>query len=337
MKKMSFWLRRIFFIVSFTIAASVIASGQYNNSISGLVFDASGRRPVDNVYVELMNEVHSTLKRVRTDASGRFNFDRLSSGNFKVKVLTTGTNFAEQTQDVSIVSVPRSGGYSADKVYLEIYLQLDKRKINVGSSGTAGVLFAQDVPEQARKLYKKGIDRLEKDEELGLEDIKKSIEIFPSYYDALDRLGIEYVKRKNYQDAVPFLIKAIDINPRSFSSYYALGRAGLGLNQVKEALDAFRAATTINPQSFDANLWYGVSLRLNGDYGQAEKILLQAKLLSKKSPVAELHWQLALLYNRLGRNKEAADELEEYLKIKPDSPDAPKIKELISKLRKNAK
>lgn len=42
-------------------------------------------------------------------------------------------------------------------------------------------------------------------------------------------------------------------------------------------------------------------------------MLLDAKKLSQERSVPEIHWQLALLYNKLGRNKEAADELEEQI------------------------
>jgi hypothetical protein len=44
-----------------------------------------------------------------------------------------------------------------------------------------------------------------------------------------------------------------------------------------------------------------------------------------------------LLYNKVGRNKEAADELELYLKAQPDARDKKDIQDLIAKLRKESK
>lgn len=81
---------------------------------------------------------------------------------------------------------------------------------------------------------------------------------------------------------------------------------------------------------------YGTLLRVDGSYEQSEKVLLLAKKLSKDT-VPEVHWQLALLYNKLGRNKEAADELELYLKAQPDARDKKDIQDLIAKLRKESK
>ena len=58
------------------------------------------------------------------------------------------------------------------------------------------------------------------------------------------------------------------------------------------------------------------------------------KLAESKSPDA--HGQLALLFDDLKRYREAADELELFLKVLPDSKDTELIKELIQRLRQNA-
>ena len=170
----------------------------------------------------------------------------------------------------------------------------------------------------------------------GFDEIKEALKIFPAYYDALNALGREYVARKEYQKSLEYLIRSIDINQRSFSSFYALAYACYQLNHRPEALEAARGATIIQPSSVNAQLLYGTLLRLDGSYEKAEKVLLEAKKLSKDT-LPEVHWQLALLYNRVGRNKEAADELELYLKAQPDARDRKDIQDLIAKLRKQSK
>ncbi|HEU4390530.1 MAG TPA: carboxypeptidase-like regulatory domain-containing protein, partial [Blastocatellia bacterium] len=52
---------------------------QGRNAIYGTVFGES-RRPVADVYVELLDDVNTTLKQVKTDASGRFTFTGLVDG-----------------------------------------------------------------------------------------------------------------------------------------------------------------------------------------------------------------------------------------------------------------
>jgi len=54
------------------------------------------------------------------------------------------------------------------------------------------------------------------------------------------------------------------------------------------------------------------------------------------SKLPDAHWQLALLFNQLKRYKEAADELEMFLKVQPDARDAELIKKLIQRLRQQS-
>jgi len=323
-------------IVCFAAAGSNAAAHEANsltNRIEGIVWNPA-HRPVPDVYVELQNENYSTISKARTDSTGRFTFIGIQGGHYNVKVLTTGTNYLEYTEGFDVVNVVQG---SSDSVYLDVYLKFDKRKLNSGAATITEAIFVQDVPEEARKLYKKGVKDINEKGDKGFAEIEQALKIFPDYFDALNMLGREYVARKEYQKAVPYLIRSIDINRRSFSSFYALAYAAFELNHRPEALDAARAATILQSNSVNAQLLYGTLLRLDGSYQEAEKALLQAKKLSKDTPVAEVNWQLALLYNKLGRNKEAADELEEYLKLQPDAPNKKEIQGLIAKLRRPSK
>ena len=65
------------------------------------------------------------------------------------------------------------------------------------------------------------------------------------------------------------------------------------------------------------------------------RILEQADhLAASKSP--DVHWQLALLFNQVKRYKEAADELELFLKVEPDAKDTELIKKLIKRFRQQS-
>jgi len=306
-------------------------SSSLTNRIEGIVWDPH-RRPVSDIYVELQNENYSTVSRIRTDSTGRFSFSGVAGGHYNIKVLTTGTNYLEKTEGVDVVNVVQGG---SDSQYLDIYLEYDKRKFNSGSAGITDVVFVQEVPEEARQLYKKGLRDLN-DGDKGFNEIEQALKVFPAYYDALNTLGCEYVARKEYQKSLEYLIRSIDVNQRSFSSFYALAYACYQLNHRPEALEAARGATIIQPNSVNAQLLYGTLLRLDGAYEKSEKLLLEAKKLSNDT-IPEVHWQLALLYNKLGRNKEAADELELYLKLQPDARDKKEIQDLIAKLRKQSK
>ena len=320
-------------IVCFAAAgsrAAALEATSLTNRIEGIVWNPA-HRPVPDVYVELQNENYSTISKARTDSTGRFTFTGIQGGHYNVKVLTTGTNYLEYTEGVDLVDVVRGG---SDAVYLDIYLKIDKRKLPTGIAAMSGAVFVQQVPAEALRLYKQGLRDINDSAGKGFIEIDEALKIFPTYYDALNTVGCERVVRKEYEKGLPYLIRAIDVNQRSFSSFYALAYACYELNHRPEALQAGRAAVVLQPNSFNAQLLYGTLLRLDGRYQESEKALVEAEKLSKDTPVAEVHWQLALLYNRVGRNKEAADQLETYLKLDPDAAKKKEIQDLIAKLRK---
>ena len=60
-------------------------------------------------------------------------------------------------------------------------------------------------------------------------------------------------------------------------------------------------------------------------------------LFETSAPVAEIHWQLGLLYEKTGRYKQAADELESFLKAAPKNANTEQVKKLIENLRSKSK
>ena len=295
------------------------------NSISGHVADDS-RNALANFQVELLNDIDSVLQRTKTDSSGFFVFHRLTAGVFQIRVQTYGTSYIGQTKRVQL---------ERTRAFEQVDFFLAKQSTSV--SGNAGSVFVQEVPEAARKEYQRATSLLEKDEQRkeGLETLKKAIEIFPQYFEALELLGTEYVKQREYEEAIPLLTKAVEVNRRSYPSVYALSVAQYNLKQLPEAIDSTRRAVALNQKSSAANLMLGMLLRQTGKLDEAETYLKESnQLADSKSPDA--HWQLALLYNQLKKYKEAADHLEVFLKIQPDSKDTELIKKLIKRFRQQS-
>ena len=302
---------------------SHVFTTQQVTSISGHVSD-NGRNPIPDLQVELLDDVDSVIARTKTDDSGLFSFRRLGNGVFQIRVQTYGTTFIGQTQRVQL---GRGRAFE----------QVDFVLASKGSSATAaipGVVFAQEVPDKARKQYERGIALLQKSEQRkeGVAALENAIEIFPPYFEALHVLGIEYVKEQDYDRAIPVLTKAIEVNRQAYPSLYTLSIAQYNLKLVPEAIESMKRAMALNQQSMVANLWLGMLLRQTDKFDEAETYLKQADhLAASKSP--DVHWQLALLFNQVKRYKEAADELELFLKVEPDAKDTELIKKLIKKFR----
>jgi TolA-binding protein len=322
---------RIFFSILVALGLSTASDLQTStlqtnsNTISGHVSNDQ-HMPLADIRVELLDQLDSVIRTVKTDGSGLFVFRKLSDGTFQVRVQTSGTNYVSQTKRVDLA---RPHGFGATSEELEFVLTSNK-----GNTAKPGVVFVQEVPDAARKQYQKGSDLLEKSNrrEEAFVALKSAVEIFPQYFDALELLGTEQVKDGQYDAAIPVLTKALGINSRAFSSCFALGVAQYNLKQTQASIESFRRALLLNEKSVNANLWLGIALRQTSRPDEAETYLRRADALAE-SKLPDAHWQLALLFNQLKRYKEAADELEIFLKLQPDARDAELIKKLIQRLR----
>src|SRR5262245_11828037 len=261
------------------------------NSLSGHISDDQ-RRPVADLRVELLNEVDDVIQTVRTNAAGLFIFRRLSDGSFQVRVQTAGTDYISQTKRVELT---RPHGFGA--AFEEIDFILITKKTTAATT-KPDVIFVQDVPEEARKLFQRASQLIEKSNKRqeGLAALRSALQIYPQYFDALELLGTEQVKGSKYDEAIPVLTRALEINSRAYPSCFALGVAQYHLKQLQPAIESFRRAVFLNERSINANLWLGITLRQTSRPDEAEAYLRRADQLAEDK-MPDIHWQLALLFN----------------------------------------
>lgn len=303
-----------------------------------MVFDSEKRGLVD-VDIELQDELSRFLARTRTTGGGRFTFSNLPAGIYLIRVMGQRLGFSEQTQQVEIITFNRgSAGRSRDSVYIDFYLQPIKSLTFAESVGVTGSVFAQEIPDKAKEFYNQAsADFSRKQIDSGIEKLKKAINEFPDYYNALNRLGDELLKKQDFKNAEQILLKAVRVNPKAADSLYMLGYCQYILKQFDDSIDSLQQAVVWSSKSAAAHLLLGMGLRQTRKYAESEVQLLKANELSKKK-MPDVHWQLALLYgNNLKKYNEAADELELFLKLQPDSKDAESIKKLIKEFRDKAK
>jgi tetratricopeptide (TPR) repeat protein len=317
-------------LVLFAAAGGTFAQ-QSVSRITGQVF-GENRRPVSDVYVELKNEIETNVARTRTNSSGTYSFNDLSAGRFYVHVRPFGTNYEEQIQEVEITT--RVGGRNvADIQYKDFYLKVrvDPRS---APQGPAGVIFAQPVPDPAKKLYDKAVVDLNDGRvDAGILGLEEAVKAFPDYFLAIERLGVEMLKKQKYAEAGNYFAKAVAVNGKSSNSYYGLAFARYAEQKFPESIEAAKKAADLAPDSADINLMLGIALRKGRNYLDAERSMLKAKKISN-GLMADASWNLALLYvYNLKNNRLAADELENYLKVNPTHPDAARLKKLIAQFR----
>ena len=325
------------FVVSFLFLLFIPSQNTFASSISGVVYDKQNN-PLPDIDVELLDDLYRQRPdgRRKTDGAGRYQFDGLPDGYYTVRVMPFRYDLIDQSQPVEIVTMTvRGQGIGNGTFYADFYLLPKKGGLK---DAELSVVFAQDVPKEAKAEYDLAVDNFskKKDEE-GFASLKKSLEIFPTYYLALHRYGFELFTRKQYLEAAGVLMEAIKVNGKNATDFYYLGFAfhNSGEKYRKAALTAVNQAYILAPASPQVLLLYGRIERAAAKYEEAEKHLLQAKKVSK---AWEINWELALLYgNNMKKFKEAADELEIYLKArKLEGEEEKKTRKLITDFRNKA-
>ena len=310
------------------------AYAQAENSIGGFVFGLN-RQAIGDVTVELVDEYYRIVARTQTTAAGRYSFSGMDAGRFTMRVSMSGTPFEDGEATVEIQNFTHEDSSGRTRVTGQVHEQIDiYLKVRKGVTPANAVVFAQDVPAEARKLCEKAIDDLDnKRTQEGLNGLKAALEIFPKYHAALERLGFEYVKLgrpETFRAAVVLFTNAVEVYPQGFKSWYFLAYSQYSLGAFAEAITAVQKAIELNGGSSDAVFLLGVLMKNTRKYDEAEKQLLKARDLAKDSN-PKIHWELATLYgNILDRYADAARELKLFLKGQHDSKDAEKIKKLIA-------
>jgi Tfp pilus assembly protein PilF len=262
----------------------------------------------------------------QTDSSARCIFAPGGHGLYLVRARAPGFKEATQQLDlqnaqtgmVNLVLVPLPG--------------TDVSKNDVTGSIPASGLA---VPDGARKEYEKGQKLLtNKDLDGGISHLKKAIEIYPSFPQALTLLGTAYNEKKNWKDAQGALEKATAIDPKNASAYFQLGAA---LNQTKDypgAQKALSQGLTLAPDAPEASAaQYELARAYMAQNNWKEAEPYAAKVVASQPDFGAGHLLMGNIFLKKGDGNGAIHEFQEYLRIDPKGPAADQIKDMIPKIQ----
>jgi tetratricopeptide (TPR) repeat protein len=328
-------------LATFAILSAHVAQAQSRNSIEGRVTTPDNTALV-NVRVFLLNDGYGQRGQTYTNGSGRFVFRNLGIGNYYVQVEAAGTGYERQMQRVEVNPYTPGGGGS-EIFRIDFVLKPQKPSNVTGQNtdvapGANMVIFAQDVPANAKEAYQQGEQSVKKADLKNAEiSLTHAIQIFPDYYEALELLGSEYVKHNFFDAAVPLLSHAVEINKNAWHSFYGLGVSQLELNQRKEGLDSLRHAVALNPKSVNASMRLGIELAKDTQHSdEAINLLANVTQMAGKQ-LPEAYLILASLYSNKEQYQKAADALEAYVLTKPQADQLQSVKLKIEQLHQKAK
>jgi Tfp pilus assembly protein PilF len=251
--------------------------------------------------------------QTQSDSAGNFEFTMLQPDLYVVRVKQPG--YEPVAEEVDLRTTPTA------------YLNLEIRPVSppgqevMPPEGPGTTISAKeiDIPARARREVSEGKELLEKRKDLGksVQLFQKAVQEYPKYAEAYLLMGVAYTAQQRWSDASTALNHAIELDSKYAPAYLALG----ALN---------------NQQNM---------------FADAEKPLLKA--LEFDSNLAVAHFELARAYWGLGRWQDAdpqahvmmgnillrkrdgagaLKEFQEALRLAPDSPLAPSIRQVVAKI-----
>jgi tetratricopeptide (TPR) repeat protein len=333
------------FIIFFLLLISVAVCGQGSgiNStgtggshvIKGYVFFPSGRKADGSIEVKLQT-LNSGEITVMADTNGSFTFSNLASGNYTI-IVNAGPDYEIARDSVLIerdLSPPGSvGAGSGTTRRYSVMINLQP-KIESGRAKASVINAAlADVPDEARRLYEKGLELAGAGDTLkAIDNLRAAVSLYPKFPLALNELGVQYLKTGQFSKAIVALTSAATFNPDAFAPKLNLGIAMLETNRFSEAEKQLREALRLNQSIPTAHMYLGVTLAKLHNDPEAERELRNA-INSGSNQVGLAHKYLGGLYWRQHNYHQAADELETYLRLTPNAQDAEQLRATIKDLR----
>ena len=302
--------------------------------IQGYIFFPSGRRAEGTIIVKLTSLQYSELQ-VIPDSSGAFTFSNLAPGSYEVAV-NAGDNYEIAREAVNIegdLNLGRTGVRlpTTTRRYT-VMVHLNEKR---GATNKPAVVDANlaAVPEKARKLYEKGLEEARADDASGAADsLKEAVALYPNFPLALNELGVQYLKLHQVDKAVEALRGAVKLNAEAFTPRLNLGIALLEARQFGEAEEQLREALKRNANAPTAHMYLGITLLRLSKFDDAEKELLTATA-ANATQLSMANYYLGGLYWRKHEYPRAVEQLEKYLQLAPNAPDADRVRSTIKDLR----
>ncbi len=296
------------------------------NTISGTVI-SNGQRLERRVAVRLQTMTKGD-RVVITDEYGNFTFKGLSSGDYTL-VIDKEKEYRPFQQVVTII---QTRGMPPQTYNVSIRLEL--KETTTMKPGVLNVEFA-NVPKPALLHYDNAVELSKKnDHPAAIAELKLAINEYPTFIQAFNELGVQYLRLDQLENADEAFQGALKIEPTSFPSLINRGITNVMMKRYGEAVPILRKALKKNDQTAVGHYFLGQALANLGLFDDAEKELLAALQMGKEE-MKEAHRMLAIIYSSRKDGKKAADELELYLQLAPNTPDAVQLRDKIKQLRES--
>lgn len=336
---MSVQIKRLVLVSMVGLLACGIIFAQ-GHTIRGKIRNAAGVN-VGRTSVTLERN-GAMVEQTVTNNEGDFTFSGLTDTSYTVIVAAVDYNPASES-----VEFFRSAGADQPGEMRTVEITLVPKE--GVAPPRAGINFVQDVPPAARAAFEGGLKLARENRNAeAIASYESAVKLFPGYFNAHLHLANEYAKQGKHQDAITNLDAARVVNPKDDRVFDLFARVMMQQRKYSVAARIYAEATRLNPAEpqyllaratalieqvvvIDAAPAKGANEERAFALAEAEQILLQA--LKQNEKLADVHLQMARVYEKKGERKQAAEQLERYLRKTPNAKNAEQIKIAIKKLQ----
>lgn len=275
----------------------------------GYVYDEEGN-PLEGVKVKLFFVKTQSGFELTTDANGKWVALGVKGGRWNIDF--------------------EKPGYMIKKIIWNI---LGFRQVNppveVKLKKAEGLVVSDELKED----FKKGNMLFEEEKyEEAIEIFTAIIEAFPNAYIINLNIGNCYFQIENYEEAEKFYKMVTENDPKNHMALMGIGNCCINRNENEKALEWYSKIEFEKIEDPIALFNIGTIFKNNSRHEDALRYYKRA--VETQEDFLDGIYQLGLAYLTLGKNVEALNEFENYLKRDPDSERASQVKGFIEYLKK---
>ncbi len=305
-------------------AASVDCKGQARGDstyyIEGTVVDQAGK-PIKHARLALETYTCSRQAATLSNDDGKFIFERLTEGNYKLDVSASGC--ASYQESVNLFTTSRN---------LRIVLAPASPDVVLPENGNTVVSATTlTIPAKAREEYEEALlAEKNKEMEAARKHLDKALQLCPHYAAAYVASGFLLLDQQKIREAESAFQKALEIDPNLPEGLLGMGRIRNGESRFAEAEAQLLKARSANGDTWQLNYELGRACAGLVKTAEAEDYLRKARAAEPTYP--PVYYLLAQVLLRLDRPLDALPEMEAYLRIAPEGPTADKVRDLIRRI-----
>jgi Flp pilus assembly protein TadD len=325
--------RKFFSVLRLLVLLLVSAAAlraQDTGNIAGQVRLQNGSFPNDRIQIDLEGR-GSLVNRTYCDFEGRFGFNDLLPNSYYVVIEAEGYQPVRQ----QVVINPRF--IQTNVVHVVLRRSEEKpRESPDGLPGSNGNLvdvsdFAKKYPPSVLKEFEAGRKAEERrDSTSAAGHFQEALRLAPDFYPARNNLGTLYMKKGDLEAAEQEFRQVVEQDRNSGQAYFNLGNVLYLTRRYDEAKRILEDGLRREPTSAMGYYLLGSVLVRLDDLKGAEERFRAAREFDPKMPQAPI--ALATLYLQTGRQREASDMFESFLRQFPKDPMVPKVRDALNKL-----